>query len=122
MLGATALDVGCGTGYLLHVLAGRRPEMKLTGVDFIIDSETRKRAEGISFHEANIERLPFPDKSFDTVICTHVLEHLLDFRGALADLRRVAAKRLILVVPQAREYRFTFNPQDRKSTRLNSSH
>src|SRR3546814_1129402 len=90
---------------LLHVLAGRRPEMKLTGVDFIIDSETRKRAEGISFHEANIERLPFPDKSFDTVICTHVLEHILDFRGALAELRRVAAKRLIIVVPQEREYR-----------------
>lgn len=110
MLGATALDVGCGTGYLLHVLAGRRPEMKLTGVDFIIDSETRKRAHGISFHEANIERLPFPDKSFDTVICTHVLEHILDFRGALAELRRVAAKRLIIVVPQEREYRFTFNP------------
>src|SRR3546814_14668647 len=84
--------------------------MKLTGVDFIIDSETRKRAEGISFHEANIERLPFPDKSFDTVICTHVLEHILDFRGALAELRRVAAKRLIIVVPQEREYRFTFNP------------
>src|SRR3546814_5645547 len=84
--------------------------MKLTAVDFIIDSETRKRAEGISFHEANIERLPFPDKSFDTVICTHVLEHILDFRGALAELRRVAAKRLIIVVPQEREYRFTFNP------------
>src|SRR3546814_20784418 len=105
MLGATALDVGCGTGYLLHVLAGRRPEMKLTGVDFIIDSETRKRAEGISFHEANIERLPFPDKSFDTVICTHVLEHILDFRGALAELRRVAAKRLIIVVPRSEERR-----------------
>src|SRR3546814_13808621 len=106
--GSSALDVGCGTGYLLHVLAVGRTEMKLTGVYVIIDSETRKRAEGISFHEANIERLPFPDKSFDTVICTHVLEHILDFRGALAELRRVAAKRLIIVVPQEREYRFTF--------------
>src|SRR3546814_10696287 len=129
MLGETALDVGCGTGYLMHVLEGRRPEMKLTGVDFIIDSETRKRAHGISFHEANIERLPFPDKSFDTVICTHVLEHILDFWGALAELRRVAAKRLIIVVPQQREYRFTFNPHlhffpypDRTSTLLHSSH
>src|SRR3546814_15505307 len=84
--------------------------MKPTGVDFLIDAETRKRAEGISCHGANIARLPFPDKSFDTVICTHVLEHILDFRGALAELRRVAAKRLIIVVPQEREYRFTFNP------------
>lgn len=110
MLGHSALDVGCGTGYLLHVLHGRRPEFALTGVDFIIDDETRKRASGIDFQEANIERLPFADKSFDTVICTHVLEHILDFRGALAELRRVARRRLIVVVPQEREYRFTFNP------------
>lgn len=110
MVGESALDVGCGTGYLLHVLHGRRPEIKLTGIDFIIDDETRKRAAEITFHEANIETLPFDDDAFDTVICTHVLEHILDLRGALSELRRVAKRRLILVVPQEREYRFTFNP------------
>lgn len=110
LVGETALDVGCGTGYLLHVLAGRRPEVKFTGVDFIIDPETRKREGGITFHEANIEKLPFADRSFDTVICTHVLEHILDFRAALAELRRITRQRLIIVVPQEREYRFTFNP------------
>src|SRR3546814_3792565 len=57
MLGATALDVGCGTGYLLHVLAGRRPAMTLPGVGFIIDSETRKSAEGISFQDRKSTRL-----------------------------------------------------------------
>src|SRR3546814_910039 len=110
MVGDSALDVGCGTGYLLHVLSSRRPEMKLTGVDFIIDDETRKRAAAIGFHEANIESLPFDDGAFDTVICTHVLEHILDLWGALAELRRVARRRVIIVVPQEREYRFTFNP------------
>ena len=44
------------------------------------------------------------------VICTHVLEHVLDIAGAVRELRRVAKRRLILVVPQEREYRFTFNP------------
>src|SRR3546814_15584020 len=81
MVGDSALDVVCGTGYLLHVLSSRRPEMKLTGVDFIIDDETRKRAAAIGFHEANIESLPFDDGAFDTVICTHVLEHILDLRS-----------------------------------------
>src|SRR3546814_21159083 len=52
----------------------------------------------------------FDDGAFDTVICTHVLEHILDLRGALAELRRVARRRVIIVVPQEREYRFTFNP------------
>ena len=57
-----------------------------------------------------IEALPFEDGAFDTVVCTHVLEHILDFGKALSELRRVAAKRVIIIVPQEREYRFTFNP------------
>ncbi|ODU22006.1 MAG: methyltransferase [Sphingomonas sp. SCN 67-18] len=108
--GQTVLDVGCGTGYLLDWLKQRRGDLTLTGTDFIIEPGTRTRHADIRFVEGHVERLPFEDGSFDTVICTHVLEHILDFRGALAELRRVAGKRLILVVPREREYRFTFNP------------
>jgi hypothetical protein len=43
-------------------------------------------------------------------VCTHVLEHVLDLRGAMAELRRIARRRVIVVVPLEREYRFTFNP------------
>src|SRR3546814_9931089 len=46
----------------------------------------------------------------DTRFPYSTLLRSLDFRGALAELRRVAAKRPIIVVPQDREYRFTFNP------------
>lgn len=108
--GETVLDVGCGTGFLLDWLKQRRADLTLTGTDFIIEPGTRTRHPDIRFVEGHVEQLPFEDASFDTVICTHVLEHILDFRGALAELRRVAGKRLILVVPREREYRFTFNP------------
>jgi len=108
--GETLLDVGCGTGYVLDWIKRRRPGLALTGVDFIVEEGTRARAPDIRFMEAHVESLPFGDGAFDTVVCTHVLEHILDFRGALAELRRVARRRLILVVPQEREYRFTFNP------------
>jgi ubiquinone/menaquinone biosynthesis C-methylase UbiE len=54
--------------------------------------------------------LPFDDGEFDTVVCTHVLEHVLDFRAAIAELRRVCKRRLIIVVPAEREYKYTFNP------------
>jgi ubiquinone/menaquinone biosynthesis C-methylase UbiE len=105
-------DVGCGTGYLLNHLE-RQPTpagRELTGVDFIIEPATEQRHPAIRFVAAPIEALPFPDRHFDTVICTHVLEHILDLRAAMRELRRICARRLIVVVPLEREYRFTFNP------------
>lgn len=105
-------DVGCGTGYLLNYLQGRPAlaDRELTGVDFIIEPQTAQRHPSIRFVAAPIEQLPFPDRHFDTVICTHVLEHILDIRAAIHELRRVCGRRLIVVVPLEREYRFTFNP------------
>jgi len=108
--GETVLDVGCGTGYLLDHVKRARPDLALTGVDFIIEAGTRTRHPDIRFTEANIEQLPFADGAFDTVVCTHVLEHILEFRQALSELRRVARRKLVIVVPREREYRFTFNP------------
>jgi SAM-dependent methyltransferase len=110
IVGSTVLDVGCGTGFMVDHLARNHPRRKFTGLDFIIEEGTRTRLPSIKFVEGKVEALPFADKSFDTVICTHVLEHVLDFAGALRELRRVARRRLIIVVPQEREYRFTFNP------------
>jgi SAM-dependent methyltransferase len=108
--GSKILDVGCGTGYLADWLKKKRPALEITGVDFIVEPGTSQRHADIRFMEGAIENLPFADSSFDTVICTHVLEHILDFRKALSELRRVARKTLIIIVPQEREYRFTFNP------------
>jgi hypothetical protein len=34
---------------------------------------------------------------------------VLDIRAAIAELRRICTRRLVIVVPLEREYRFTFN-------------
>ena len=107
--GESVADIGCGTGVLLkHIRAGNPGLKRLAGVDFVIDDAAK--LDGIEYHAARIENLPFADGEFDTVVCTHVLEHVLDLRGSLAELRRIAAKRLIVVVPREREYRYSFNP------------
>lgn len=107
--GDSVCDVGCGTGFLLKSIAEQRPDLKkLTGVDFVIDDADA--LPGIDYVAAKIEDLPFEDNAFDTVICTHVIEHVLDYRAAIAELRRVARKKLIIIVPREREYRYTFNP------------
>jgi len=111
VLPGRACDIGCGTGYLVDFLSqqSQLAGVELHGVDFIIEPETQQRHPSISFLAAPIEALPFPDRHFDTVICTHVLEHILDIDAAIAELRRVCAKRLVIVVPLEREYRFAFN-------------
>lgn len=112
MLPRTVCDVGCGTGHLLSVLgAGSAANPgSFTGVDFQIEPDLAQRYPAVAFHEAPIEKLTFPDRAFDTVICTHVLEHVLRIDTAIAELRRVTARRLLVIVPLEREYRFTFNP------------
>ena len=107
--GQSVCDIGCGSGYLLREIKSATPVLaRYAGVDLVID-KTGSEA-GIEFIESKIETLPFDTNEFDTVVCTHVLEHILDIAGAIHELRRITAKRLIIVVPREREYRYTFNP------------
>jgi len=109
VLGESVCDAGCGTGLLLSRIKATCSEVKrCVGVDFTIDDA--KEIDGIEYRAAMVEAPPFHDNEFDTVICTHVIEHLLDYRAAIRELRRVAKRRLIIVVPREREYLYTFNP------------
>ena len=62
----------------------------------------------INIVTANIESLPFADKQFDIVTCSHTLEHVLDLPKAISELKRVARK-LIITVPKQRYYNYTFD-------------
>lgn len=107
VVGKTVIDVGCGRGYLVDRLAeaGNRD---VTGCDIVLDVSLQERT-GVSFRQAAVEHLPFEDGAFDTVVCTHTLEHVQDIQQALAELRRISRRRLVVVVPKERPYRYSFN-------------
>lgn len=105
--GETVLEVGCGRGYLSNLLALQGNYV--TGVDIKIEENLVRKFSNINFIEANIQKLPFENHIFDTVVCTHTLEHVQDIYGALIELRRVAKKRLIICIPKQRPYKYTFN-------------
>lgn len=106
IVGERVLDVACGRGFLVKRLA---PRYAVTGADIVIDPGLIDECPQVRFRETRLENLPFEDREFDTVICTHTLEHVQDIHGAIAELRRVAGKRLIIVVPKQRPYKYTFD-------------
>ncbi len=98
------LDVGCGTGYLLRLLAGRCPgAIELAGVDpapAMIDlAEAKAGDERIKFSVGVAEHLPYPDAAFDLVVSTTSFDHWVDQRSGLAECARVLrpGARLVLV-------------------------
>ena len=93
------LDVGCGTGANLEMLAqfGRAE-----GVDVSEDALAFCRARGLSQVKLGAaEQLPYPDASFDLVTALDVVEHLDDDLAGLSEMRRVLRPggRALLFVP-----------------------
>lgn len=84
---AVILDVGCGTGSNLAAFSALG---RTTGVDLSPEALSFCRARGVErVTFSQVERLPFPDASFDVVTAMDVLEHVDDDLAALAELRRV---------------------------------
>jgi SAM-dependent methyltransferase len=94
---SSVLDVACGSGGPAVELA-RRTGAIVTGVDVNGDAiETarelarRERLAGRArFEPADASRpLPFPDASFDAVVCIDAINHLRDRAAVLADWQRL---------------------------------
>lgn len=110
--GERLLDLGAGEGrhavsaHLLEdlqvvALDPNAADLSLARERF---SELRRtdRHHDVTFVRGSGLALPFPDASFDVVICAEVLEHVHDYRGMLAEIARVLRPggRLAVSVPR----------------------
>ena len=86
--GDSILDVGCGNGSILRRLAARGYR-DLHGVEISKYAIDRLRSEGITMWEGRLPRIPVPDASFDVVIASQVLEHIIRRRRFAAEIARV---------------------------------
>lgn len=82
------LDVGCGNGSILLHLKSRGYE-HLHGLEISEYAIRRLRKEGIMMHFGALPSIPLPDATFDVVIASQVLEHIIRRRTLLKEMRRV---------------------------------
>lgn len=106
--GKRILDAACGRGYLVERIRKlENHNLEITGLDIVLPENLVIEDNNVRLVKGFIEALPFPDKSFDTVLCTHALEHIPEYQKAIHELLRVAEKRVIIIMPCQREYRYT---------------
>ncbi len=96
--GQTVLDLCCGSGDLVFLLARRVGKMgRVIGVDFssaqlaIAQQKARQawNLPSLEWVEADVLALPFEDASFDAATMAFGLRNLVDIPQGLAELRRV---------------------------------
>ena len=92
--GQRALDVGCGSGALVEVLAGVLGAENVAGIDpsepFV--EATRARVPGARIVVGSAESLPFADGEFDATLSQLVVNFLTDPEQALREMSRVTRK------------------------------
>lgn len=98
------LEVGCGGGHVLRLF----PDAELTGVD-VSGEMIRKSHRNLLGYRARLlkgelRELDLPDESFDRIICTEVLEHVVDPVEILQQIRRLVRPdgRAVITFPNDR--------------------
>ncbi len=109
--GHRLLDAGCGEGR--HCFGALDRGARVYGLD--LDRPSLDRASGAlrarakqvgstgAMLHGNTFQLPFADASFDSVICSEVMEHVHDYRSAARELARVVKPggRVAVTIPTA---------------------
>jgi ubiquinone/menaquinone biosynthesis C-methylase UbiE len=88
------LDVACGTGVLAREVVRRMGAYgKVIGIDPSpgMLAVARKLTPTVEWREGVAEAIPFPDESFDAVVCQFGLMFFADRRKALGEMLRVLA-------------------------------
>lgn len=100
ILNGSVLDFGCGSGILVQLL--RRRGINAYGIELsseIIKSSINPDVNPfITLYDGKFPT-PYPNKSFDNIICSEVLEHIQDYSGAVQEFVRIAKDKVVITVP-----------------------
>ncbi len=112
LVGERILEVGCGDAEVSLACAKQGYEVLATDIapgNFkdVFQNRESEFSGTIDYDVADVEKLPFPDNSFDVTLCLHTLEHVRDLYAAIHEIKRVTRQRVIAIMPRQRYYRYT---------------
>ena len=94
-------DIGGGHAQLVNYLLSLNARITVTGSNSQcagqLDDYLKNRQ--CLFVQANMLALPFPDKSFDAVICLRQISHISDWQKLIQELTRIAGNKVIIDFP-----------------------
>lgn len=113
--GKHVLDLGCGTGYGSHFLAGFgaasvvAADIDQTALDY---AKSNYAHPNIKHMQVNgNDPLPFEDGSFDFVFCSQVIEHIVKPGALMKEIRRVLKKGCFCLITAPNKELFTPDPE-----------
>jgi len=93
----SVVNVGAGTG------AYEPTDREVLAVEPSETMITQRPSQAAPVIKASAEELPLADDSFDAALAVNTVQHWTDLRGGLRELRRVARKRVVIFVRDARK-------------------
>ena len=102
------LEIGCSTGYLTRHFLGRAQRTFGLDVNEAALRARRRPHQRIPLVCADVESLPFMDRSFDAIVMLEVIEHTRADTLASAEVRRIlkVGGTLVLSTPHAGAFAF----------------
>ncbi|HVT75325.1 MAG TPA: methionine biosynthesis protein MetW [Candidatus Paceibacterota bacterium] len=95
----SVLDLGSGDGLLLTLLRDKGVLGK--GLDLSEEGVRKANAKGLDtrVYDFGLNKLPFGEGSYDSVVALDILEHLYDPGSVMKEAARVAKKAVVIGVP-----------------------
>ncbi len=94
--GSRVLDLGCGSGELLYLLAGEK-NVRVQGIEFDDEAIYQCVKKGLSVFNSDIETglVEYPDQSFDFVILNQSMQEVTQVDFVIDEALRVGTKVIV---------------------------